>query len=177
MLNWRLITTVAHDFWRRLPERPRELHDYLAQYLRLRPLMADASYRLLRGWRLLHHLLQLAAAQADAEFFGTQLATHATAYKNLRRQRATFKPSASSPEVVAAPEAEATPVPPPDSRLKGTTLTDHELRTMRRVFRNAEAGKPLQSDEVLDGYSTGDPLYDLRQRRLRRKQTPTAVTS
>lgn len=170
MLNWRLITTVAHDFWRRLPERPRELRDYLAQYLRLRPLMADASYRVLRGWRLLHHLLQLAAAQVDAEFFDTQLATHATAYKNLRGQRATFKPTTPTPE---APPSEPSE---PFRFANGTALTDHELRNIRRVFRNAEAGKPLQSDEVLDGYPTGDPLYDLRQRRQRRKQTPPAIT-
>lgn len=84
-MDWRTLRTVAQDFWRRLPERPRQVQQYFVQYFRLHELTTDLSYRLLKGWRTLHHLSQLAAAQADAEFFGTRMAEHRKVYDTLRR--------------------------------------------------------------------------------------------
>jgi hypothetical protein len=172
-----MLQTAGQDFWRRLPDRTHRLHEYFVQYLRVHDLITNLSYHALRGWRTLHHLGQLAAAQADAEFFGTKLADHAAAYVHLRRdvQAAHLPPraaavatTATGPRVITRTHTTRYPdYPAPVS----TIPTKHEMTQIKRAFHNAEKGNPIRPSE-LPGTAPSQ-----RRRSTRRTKAPHAVTN
>jgi hypothetical protein len=167
-MDWRLWRTVAQDFWQRAPERAHRLHEYFVQYFRVTSLVSDLSYRLLRGWRTLHRLGQLAAAQADAEFFGTKLDAHRTVYTNLRRtvQASGLPPLAATGNAAAAPliGLRATPdvasecvrrTRPSGSGLAcSTDLSAAEQRQVGAVFSAAWREAQRRGDEAEWPYGT-----------------------
>jgi hypothetical protein len=172
-MDWRLIQTVGQEFWRRLPERAQRLHEYLVQYLRVTPLVTDLSYRLLRGWRTLHHLGQLAAAHAEAECFGTKLAHHAEAYNRLRRdvQATHLRPAVVGDDVKSPCVTQRTR--PGAVAPFSTELTAEEQRQISSVFSTAWR----EAQKTGDDWPYGTPPPSLATLQARRPRAPTAAKS